>query len=76
MRTPLVTFLVVAIMLMGGMLACRAQAMMPVTPAMLAAPIAGASLVQKAKVVCGNTGCVPVQVSRIQKRKPPPVALH
>jgi NAD(P)H-hydrate repair Nnr-like enzyme with NAD(P)H-hydrate dehydratase domain len=56
------------IILAGAMLGHCAQAM---TPAALGAATAAATLMQRAAVVCGNAGCAPVQVKRLQKHQMP-----
>ena len=63
MRKTLLSVLGAAIVLSGGVIADRAAAMP------LAAPSDGASLVEKAAIVCGGMGCAPVQTKQIQRRK-------
>jgi hypothetical protein len=63
MRKTLLSALGMAIVLSGGLVADRTAAMP------LAAPASGASLVEKAAIVCGGNGCAPVQTKQIQRHK-------
>jgi hypothetical protein len=63
MRKTLLSALGVAIVLSGGVIADRAEAMT------LATPVGSASLVVEAAIICGGMGCAPVQTKQIQRRK-------
>jgi hypothetical protein len=66
MRKIAVSAVAAALILTGSTLGHHAQAM---TPAALGAATADAAL--KAAVICGNAGCAPVQVKRLQKHQMP-----
>ena len=70
MREIILTAFAVAIILSGGVLGNRAEAMRLDTPSMLGVAAARAALVQQAVNVCGNSGCVPVQTKRVQHHRP------
>jgi len=74
MRRSLVVALAVAMMASNGFILHRAAAMTLAAPSALGVATVGTWLVQKATAVCGNNGCVTVQVKRLDKHqlhKPP-----
>jgi len=76
MRRSLLVALAVATMASNGFILHRAAAMTLAAPSALGVATAGTGLVQKATAVCGNNGCLTVQVKRLDKhqlRKPPPM---
>jgi len=76
MRRSLLVPLAVAMMASNGFILHQAAAMTLATPSALGVATENTGLVQKAKAVCGNNGCVTVQVKRLDKhqlRKPPPM---
>jgi hypothetical protein len=64
MRKTLLVSIGVAIVLLGA-IGIRANAMTPAAPSAIGIAQADAALVHQATVVCGNSGCVPVQTKRI-----------
>ncbi len=68
MRKIAVSAVAAALILTGSTRGHHAQAM---TPAALGVATADAALRQKAAVICGNAGCAPVQVKRLQKHQMP-----
>jgi hypothetical protein len=69
MRRPLLAALAVAMMASNGFILHRAAAMTFAAPLALGGATAGTGLVQKATAVCGNNGCVSVQVKRLDKHQ-------
>jgi hypothetical protein len=67
MRRSLVTALAVATLVSNGLILHRAAAMTLTPPSALG--VAAPGLVQKATAVCGNNGCVSVQVKRLDKHQ-------
>jgi hypothetical protein len=60
----------------NGSILHQAAAMMLAAPSALGVATVDTGLVQKATAVCGNNGCVTVQVKRLDKHqlhKPPPM---
>ena len=72
MRKTVLTALAVATILSGGMIWNQVHAMTRVVPLALGVAGADAALIQRATVVCGGNGCVPVQTSRPRKHRPHP----
>ena len=76
MRRSLLVALAMATLASNGFVLHRAAAMTLAPPSALGVATPGAGLVEKATAVCGNNGCVTVQVKRLDKhqlRKPPPM---
>jgi hypothetical protein len=71
MREILLTGLVAVTFLSSGTLGTRVDAMPLAVPSVIGAATADAALVQKAHAVCGNNGCVQVQVAGPKKRTHP-----
>ena len=71
MREILLTGLVAVTFLSSGTLGKHVDAMPLAAPSLIGAATADAALVQQAHAVCGNTGCVQVQVSGPKKRTHP-----
>jgi len=63
MRHFRITALAVAVILLAAVPGNRATAMTPAAPAALG--ITTAALLERVVVVCGTTGCRPVQTSRV-----------
>ena len=63
MHKTLLSALAAATLFAGGTFADRAAAM-PLAP-----PPSGAGLIEKAAIICGGTGCAPVQTKQIQRKK-------
>jgi hypothetical protein len=61
----IISALAAAIILSGGLLGDRAEAMTVSAPGVASAQ---ASLVEKAGVVCSGNGCAPVQTKRVKRR--------
>jgi hypothetical protein len=60
----------------NGFILHHAAAVTLAPPSALGTGMSGAGLVEKTTAVCGNNGCVTVQVKRLDKhqlRKPPPM---
>lgn len=72
MCKALLTALAAATILSGGMLGKGAEAMTFAAPSALGVATADAALVRQAAVVCGNTGCVKVQTSRVRPHRSHP----
>jgi hypothetical protein len=71
MRKTLLTAAATAAMLSGGTIFSHVEAMTP-APSAVATAAAAATSVQQAAVVCGNSGCAPVQVGRVRKHRTHP----
>jgi hypothetical protein len=69
MRRSLLTVLAVTILVANGFTLHRAAAMTLAGTSALGVATAGTGLVQKATNVCGNNGCVAVQVKRLDKHQ-------
>lgn len=69
MQKTLLVALAAATLISGGTLYSRVAAMTFAAPP---APVAASpdAAVTPVAIVCGNTGCVPVQTKRVQKPKP------
>ena len=65
-----------ATILLGGMLGNHAAAMTLAAPSGLNAAAARTALVEHTTSVCGNTGCVQVQTSRVRRPKTNLAAHH
>jgi hypothetical protein len=69
MRRTLLVALAVAMMASNGFILHSAAAMTLAAPSALGVTTSGTGLVQKVTAVCGNNGCVSVQVKRLDKHQ-------
>jgi hypothetical protein len=69
MRRSLFTLLAVATLSSNGFILHRAAAMTLAAPSVLGVATPGTDLVRKTTAVCGNNGCVSVQVKRLDKHQ-------
>ena len=69
-KLPLKAF--AATMVLGlGAIGQRAEALPAAMPSMIFARV-NSALLQETAIVCGNTGCAPIQTKRVEKRRAPP----
>ncbi len=69
MREILLTAFAAALILSGGVLGQRADAMTLLAPAAVGAAAARAALVQQVVSVCGSNGCAVIQTKKVVHHK-------